>query len=126
MSYKIDISKNKKYFRIKVDGEVSVKLAAEWSIELMKLSQSHGIQRYLFDTRTARNISSMVQNYDFAYRDSDELQLDRSARSAILAAEEDTSHHFVVTTMRNAGFNVQLFTNEASAIAWLEEEEENY
>lgn len=122
MSYTIEISESGKFFRIRVEGEVSVELANEWSMELMELSSVRGIQRYLFDTRTARNVSSMVQNYNFAYHDSHELQLSRSARSVILACQEDDSHNFVVTTMRNAGFNVKLFTDESSAVAWLEEE----
>jgi hypothetical protein len=35
----------------------------------------------------------------------------------------DTSEDFASTAIKNAGFNLQTFTDEAEAIAWLESDE---
>jgi len=121
MSYKISVSENGKYIRITITGTITVGLAREFSVDSIAASEAHGIERFLYDARTARNLSSILDNYRFAYEESSDLKLSHAARSAILAAADDESHKFVVTTFRNAGFNVRGFTDEAEAIAWLEE-----
>lgn len=122
MSYTIDISDNRKFFRVRVNGDVSAQLACKWSAELQEASRAHGIRRFLFDVRTSRNVSNVLENYMFAYNDAKELQLERNARSAILASPEDRSHDFVETVMRNVGYNVTVFSDESSAVSWLEED----
>jgi hypothetical protein len=123
MSYSITVSASGKYFRIRVDGETSVELARKWSAELQELGGVYHIKRFLFDARLAKNMSSVVENYQFAYKDSVELSLDRSARSAILASQDDDSHNFLELAMSNAGFDVRVFTDESLATGWLDEDD---
>lgn len=121
MSYQITVSENGKYFRIRSSGDVTVEHAYRWSEDLKEMSQAHGIRRYLFDVRNSRNVSDVLENYKFAYRDADRLGLDKTVRSAILVSYGDQSHDFIAATMHNAGFYVRLFTDERAAMLWLDD-----
>jgi hypothetical protein len=120
MCYTIELSENGQYIRILTREDVSIDMASRWAVESDNMGRAHGIKRFLFDVRGARNIASMADNYAFAYNDLSQLGVDKGARSAILIDRDDSSHDFVETTLRNAGVNVRLFTDEAAAIQWLE------
>jgi len=84
-------------------------------------ARERGIKRFLTDVREARNVSSVGDNYTFAYEDLAQIDFPRNARVAILSSADDTSHDFVETVSSNAGYPVRLFVDEADAIAWLEQ-----
>lgn len=121
MDYTIELSDDQKFFRVKVRGRVTTDLARQWYADLEDRNRSLGVKRFLFDVRSASNVSSVIENYLFAYEDTVELDMSRDVRSAILVSEGDRSHDFVETTFRNAGYNVKIFTDESSAVKWLEE-----
>jgi len=122
MNYTIGVSESGKFIRLRVEGEISAELARKWSDEMREMGLASGIGRFLSDVRGARNVSSILENYSFAYKDAPELSLDRNARVAILASPDDRSHDFVEVTLQNAGYNVRLFRDESSAVQWLEED----
>lgn len=122
MRYDISLSERGKYIRITILGDITVDTAWDFTRDSMEASSTHGVDRFLYDARQAQNLSSVLENYKFAYEGSKEMELSHSARSAILAAPDDKSHQFVVTAFRNAGFNVLGFTDEEAAVAWLEED----
>lgn len=117
-SYQIKPSEDGKYIILTVVGEITGQSAMEHNIAAHALGRELGINRYLTDLRQARNIDSVIHNYEFAYEDMDSPDVDRTAVVAILAAPDDHSHDFVETVARNAGLNVTLFRD------W--DEAENY
>ena len=121
MSYSLHIADTRKYIIVIIKGPITIDLARQYSMEAREMGRSTGIQRFLFDVRDATNRSSTFENYEFAYRNAQEMQLERKVHSAILADPNDSSHDFVELTMRNAGFCVKLFRDEDTAINWLEE-----
>jgi hypothetical protein len=123
MNYTITTSENGKYLICRVSGEITVDIAREFTKELNRLSRSLNIKRFLNDVREAANALSTLQNYDFAYKDMAEMNLQRDACSAILVGPADRTHDFVETVTQNAGYNVRIFHDEAAAIAWLENDE---
>ncbi len=122
MGYTIEVSESRKFLRVRPDRPITAELARQWAPELQELGRRHGIQRYLFDARSLPNVSSVTQNYTFAYKDADTLKLQRDVRSAILVSPDDASHNFVEIPMDNAGYSVRIFTDECAAVKWLEEE----
>lgn len=122
MNYTIELSENQKFLQVKTTGQINIDIIRQWSEDIEKKSHALDIQKFLFDVRSAQNVSTVLENYLFAYRDSMELNLPRQVRSAILICEKDRSHDFVETTFRNAGYNVRIFTDESSAVKWLEED----
>jgi len=123
MNYTITISDNGKYLICRVTGEITVDIAREFTKELYRLSRNLKIKRFLNDVRGASNALSTLQNYDFAYKDMEEMNLQRDACSAILVGPADRTHDFVGTVIQNAGYNVRIFHEEGAAVAWLENDE---
>jgi hypothetical protein len=121
MNYTIELSENRRYLLIKTTGAITMDTVRDWSSDLEKKSCKTGIRRFLFDARSSTSISSIIENYRFAHHEAETLNMQRTARSAILVSEDDQSHDFVETTLRNAGFTVKLFTHKSSAEEWLEE-----
>lgn len=122
MNYTIDLSEDKRFLVMKAAGDFTIDIVRQWSVEIAERGRELNIRRFLFDVRLARNACTILENYNHAYRDADDLQLLKDIRSAILTSEGDRSHDFVEITFRNAGIDVKLFTDESSAVKWLEEE----
>jgi hypothetical protein len=61
-----------------------------------------------------------VRNYEFANKEMVDFGFSRRSRSALLVRPDDRSHDFIETAFLNAGYAVKLFTDEVSAISWLE------
>ncbi len=120
MTYTIALSEDKKFLIMRAKGDFTIDIARQWSAEITERSLELNIQGFLFDVRLARNACSVLENYNHAFRDSDNLHLIKKVRSAILISEDDRSHDFVETTFRNAGFNVKIFTDESAAVKWLQ------
>jgi hypothetical protein len=121
VDYSIEVSDRQTFLRVTTTGSISIELVRQWSVDVEARSRATGVRRYLFDVRSAKNACSAIESYMFAYKEAAALNLSRVVRSAILVGADDKSHDFVETTMRNAGFNVRLFSDEATAIAWLED-----
>ncbi len=117
------VSPDGKYIIQKIIGEIDARIANALNQDLVEMDRRHNINRYLTDLTECRNVDSLVDNYNYAYRDlpSDPL-IDRSARVALLVAPADHSHDFIETACRNAGFDVTLFRDRDEAIRHLLEE----
>ena len=121
MKYTVSPSDNNKFLLMKALGDFTIDIARQWSVEISETGRKMNINRFLFDVRMARNACSIMENYNHAYNDPDNLHLLKGIRSAILVSKGDQSHSFVETTFRNAGLNVKIFTDESVAVKWLEE-----
>jgi hypothetical protein len=121
MYYTVTISENGKYLICYVSGQITAELARAFTEDMDRQSRALNIKRVLNDVRNASNILSTVENYNFAYHDMAQMNLQRDMRSAILVSPEDTTHEFVETVTKNAGYNVRVFRDETVAIAWLSE-----
>jgi hypothetical protein len=72
------------------------------------------------DLTHAINQESTTDQYHYAYTDMSSTQgLDRFAICAALIDPADSSHDFIETVLRNAGFNLRLLSNPAQAMAFL-------
>ena len=114
------VSSDGKYIIQKIVGDLTAGLALQFNHETHTLGRRLGIKRYLVDATECFNTDSMVDNYDFAYKDMPfDPGIARFARVAVLVAPEDNSHNFVETVARNAGIDVTLFRDRDEAIRQL-------
>jgi hypothetical protein len=120
LDYSINISDSGKFLRVVAEADITVEIARKWTSELVELSKHIGVINYLFDARMRKNISNITDNYNFSYKDINQLNFDRSCRAAMLVDPEDHSHDFIETTMINAGYNSKIFFDESEAVKWLE------
>lgn len=121
MSFEVFMSDNQKYIVCRVTGQIGADTAREFGQAMDDLSRDRHVDRFLTDVRSALNVAGVLDNYLFAYRDMAELHFQRNVRSAILTTPGDSSHDFVETVARNAGYAVRIFDDEQAAVAWLEE-----
>lgn len=121
MSYTVSVAESGKYILVAMKGPVDAELALEFNVRARDLARQHNIHGFLFDAREAANVDSAFRNYMFTVKDMEQLELDKSARSAILISAGDHSHDFIEAFAPAAGFNVRMFDDPAAAVAWLEE-----
>jgi hypothetical protein len=122
VNHKIYPSENGKFVILKVYGEYNRKLALELNLEAHALAKKLNINRHLVDVTECTNTESTTDKYKFAYEDMKTESIDRSARVVILTDPDDPSHDFIETVMRNAGFDVSIFTDRELAIKHLNED----
>ena len=120
MAVKTHISESGKYLVCRVDEPITLEVIQEMSLQMKKLAEETGVNRRLIDTRGTTNMMSVVANYDLAYKDLDAMQIDRATKIAALRLPTKEAG-FASTAIKNAGFNLRIFTDEADAVAWLEE-----
>ena len=119
MSFKISVSENSKYIIGKVDGQLTREMAQQLTKEYVKLIKSTGIKRILNDVRDVPNEMGILNAYEYAYRDVQDLGLPRNIRAAIVADGDDVSHEFQETVANNAGYYVKVFYSFDQAVEWL-------
>ncbi|MBN1264337.1 MAG: hypothetical protein JXA25_02510 [Anaerolineales bacterium] len=120
MSYTIKVSESGKYIEMKVVGNIDNLKAVQYNIEAHALARENGINKHLVDVRDAVNTDTVTNNYNFAYKDMPQADIDLSATVATVVSPDDHSHDFMETVSRNSGMNVRLFTDIDEAIAYLE------
>jgi hypothetical protein len=120
MSYSIKPSEDGNYIILKHWGEIDRKLTTQRNLEAHALGAKLGIKRHLVDLTEARHVDTVMNTYDFAYKDMQFLPgIDKKARVAVLVSPDDHSHDFVATVAINAGQNVKLFRDREAAIQHL-------
>jgi hypothetical protein len=115
------LSESKKYIVCRARVPITEDTTVLMAVEVAKLVEQTGIKNRLIDVRGMPNLMPVVVNYDLAYQNMEAMQIERSTKVASLQSPGDTSHEFVCNAIRNSGFNLRSFTDEAEAIAWLEE-----
>lgn len=122
MEFETSVADSRKYLICRAFGPITVEIAHRMAHAMNDLATQTGIDGRLMDVRQATNLMSVMSNYDLAYKDMDEWKIDRSVKVASLVNPDEPSQDFVHNAIRNAGFNLRVFTDEAAAVAWLEED----
>ena len=120
MSERISLSDDSTYVILEIRGEINRQKALQYNLEAHKLGKEHGIRKYLVDLTNARNVDTVLNNYQFAYKDMRHTEgIDMTAIVAMVVALEDHTHDFIETAFKNSGFNVALFRDKQNAIDYL-------
>lgn len=120
MRYSIRPSENRDYIVLAVVGDFKGRDMMKYIIESHALGKDLRINRYLVDVTRARNIDSILGNYDFAYSDIKKQKgIDLGARIAAVVSPGDQSHDFIETVLFNAGLSIKLFTDPEMARKYL-------
>jgi hypothetical protein len=122
MDYQVSLANSGQYVLIKVNVPMTGAIGARCGTDAYRLGAEKQIDAYLFDLRDAPNVQSVVDNYEFAHQEIEGFGFPKKSRSAFLVRPNDHSHDFINTALFNAGYVTKLFTDEASAISWLETE----
>lgn len=108
------------YIVVTASGDYTQERALQNTIAAHALGGKLGINRYLVDLTEARNVETILTNYEYAKKRMwDVPEIDKRALVALLASPADDSHDFAETVARNAGLRVRLFKDRAEAEAYL-------
>ncbi|MEJ2395204.1 MAG: hypothetical protein P8Z77_10575 [Candidatus Thiodiazotropha sp.] len=121
MTFTVELSEDKRYIKVVVNGAIDRKTGAEMVSHMHTLGREIGIDKFLLDLTESLNKDSVFDQYQFAYVDAPAADgFNRFAKVAVLIDPNDHSHDFIETTMRNNGFNIRLFHTQELAMAFLE------
>jgi hypothetical protein len=118
-SYRIAAVEKSQHIVVHILEPLNRLLAQKIVKEMLDLDRAHGWAKYLFDLREAPMAEQAAEIYFFAYRDLVDLDLPRMAKLSLLTKSGDRSHDFLVTALKNAGYDIRAFTDEDLAAAWL-------
>ena len=120
MSHVINVSEDGKYIILEIAGDITTENIMNMILEAHALGEKLKISQYLVDGIRARNMSSVTDNYNFAYKNMRATPgVNLSARVAMLVSQDDHSHDFIETVTQNSGFVTKLFRDRNSAIDYL-------
>jgi hypothetical protein len=121
MDFEVSVADSRKYLVCRAQGPITSETSHAMAVAMNQLAEESGIDGRLIDVRGQPNLMSVISTYDLAYKEMDSLGINRATKVASLVNAGDTTRDFAHDAIRNAGFNLRIFTDEAAAIAWLEE-----
>ncbi len=119
MDYEISISDPKAFLYIRINVPVTSDLVKTFIKDAIRKNNELELEKLLIDVRGVKNIASTWNNYNLVYRELKEMGFNRGWKIAILVSPEDSSHDFIETLAKNAGYHCKLFREENRAIEWL-------
>jgi hypothetical protein len=120
MDYTITPSIDGAFIILKIKGIINREIAMRLNLEAHALGRKLHVKRYLVDVTEAKNTDTIIGNYNFAYSDMQQMEgIDKHALVATLVSPDDHSHDFIGTVARNAGLNVEIFTDADEAKRFL-------
>ena len=120
MKYDIQISEDGTYVRIRVYETITGEMEIEFAGKAIKEARKLKINKFLVDVRGTTNVANTFEQYGFGYVEMALLGLEKTSRIAIIADEGDTSHNFIETVLRNAGYDCLIFSDKQTALNWFE------
>ncbi len=119
MNYEVKVSDSGKYIIVRVNTDMTRALADQTGLEATHLGKKNNINLFLYDLRNSINKETVNANYIYAKQEVQKIEPDYANKIAMLVSQNDKSHDFVETVLRNAGHNVLIFHDEEKALSWL-------
>ena len=121
MDFEVYLSESKNFIVCRALVPITEEITQRMTVDVASVTAETGVLHRLIDVRGVPNIMPVAESYDLAYENMEAMQIDRSTKIASLQSPGDSTHEFVCNAIRNSGFNLRIFTDEADALAWLEE-----
>ena len=110
------------HVRVRIGNPVTVETVDACVVQAVRVASeitTDGRAAFLVDLRGTHNQDSLSRTFWYIREEFARHPMMRSARIALWVDMEEPSYAFVETTTQNAGFVVQRFGVEATALAWL-------
>ena len=121
MDFEVYLSESKNFILCRALVPITEEITQQMTVDVASITAETGVLNRLIDVRGIPNIMPVAESYDLAYKNMEAMNIDRATKVASLQSPGDTTHEFVCNAIRNSGFNLRIFTDEADALAWLEE-----
>jgi hypothetical protein len=100
-------------------GQITLESCERHIRTMVLCSQNEDCHRFLVDLSESELVSSIGEQYKFAYERAEKIGLRRSWSIALLTAPMDESHDFLEIVVWNAGYRLRCFDDENAAVNWL-------
>ena len=122
MNYSTELNENNKTITVRTTGHLKTKEIAAMGV-LIRLQARDLKYKLIFDYSLSKNFITITEAYNWFsdYYDTVDLKL-REIPTAIIANKEDYEFFdFYETTCNNRGIPIKIFSEDKSAMVWLEE-----
>lgn len=119
MSCRLEIEKGEDFVHTRVYGELTPAAVEQVFKETAAKAAEWGFRKFYVDLRKAvRNIGT-VDDYYFAFHGAESAGFKRGSRHVLLVSPDDRPDQwdFVQTVFTNAGYTINVVTDEAQALA---------
>ncbi|MFC1884906.1 hypothetical protein ACFL2O_09050 [Thermodesulfobacteriota bacterium] len=121
MKYEISVSDHNTYLHVRVNEPVTAELLKDFIGKTAEKAKECGIDNFLFDLRHAHSRTNLSAHYEMVYKQSQKLGFKPQSKHALVVSQKDrVDYSFVETILINANYKSKIFTEELSAIEWLE------
>ena len=120
MDYDFQISQDGSYIIVRFLADITTRIGEDANKNAAEFGAEHRISLFLHDLRGVRCIEKPTNLYLSAYKTVPGLGIDRGSKIAMLTSPDDHSHDFVETLWQNNNFIIKIFSDEDSAIKWLQ------
>ena len=119
MAYRLTIERGESFVHTTFYGDLVASAGEQIIAQSAKRAEEWGFRKFFVDLRNAQHRISTTDDYDIAYRKAGILGFKPGSRHVLLISPDGdlTGWRFVETVFRNAGYCVQLFTDEKRALA---------
>jgi hypothetical protein len=121
MDFEVYLSESKNFIVCRAFRPITEEITQRMTVDVASIDAKTGVRNRLIDVRGIPNVMPVAESYDLAYKNMEAMKIDRATKVASLQSPGDTSHEFICNAIRNSGFNLRVFTDEAAAVEWLEE-----
>ncbi|MBL8062215.1 MAG: hypothetical protein JNK32_04300 [Anaerolineales bacterium] len=105
---------------MKIIGEIDSADMFKYNLEAHALARSVCVRRFLLNLIEARNVNSVIDDYDFAYKNiGPSPEFLHGIRVALLVSPDDHSHDFINILFKNTGETIDLFVDQEEAVSFL-------
>ncbi|MDA0745358.1 MAG: STAS/SEC14 domain-containing protein [bacterium] len=118
MSFRIEVDEVFQVVRVEASGDLNPDVGLQIAGEATAVAEPHGIKRFLYDFREMVPRSIAAEVYQLPSR-MGEAGMDRSQKIAVVYTGDEERFRYFETVVRNAGFEVFLFTDIDDAMQWL-------
>lgn len=121
MEFSIKYDEKNQIIKTRLKGNLSAKQAYEILIKMLKFGLLRKSRRFLFDWRDSAIKESRANISKFFKRIHKPELFDSQKKIALLYSDISIKHKFIEKAAREAGINLQVFSNNKKAVKWLKE-----
>ena len=119
MDFDLKLEPNGSFAILTNHKDVTPLSAVKHQRAMRKFAETHGVYRFLLDTRGMRFCGTYVDLYRFARKTLHKEGFDSTWKVALVTSPKDRSHDMLEIFTHNAGYQVKIFTDYDEAQVWL-------
>lgn len=119
MKFNVRLTDQPALVRVDVYENITGELQREFTLAAVLAARDAELDQFLVDVHRVSNLSTLSDQFNFAYDDVPLMRLEKGAKIAVIVSPHDLSHDFIRIALCNAGYDCAFFNDETEALNWL-------